>query len=327
MIEKLNRCPGTLKEGFHTYSPSCRRVVFSNKKVDHILPYKSSSQSEDDHDRFIENRNRISISGVQEKLSLTLNKNKLQLTEAGEQGKYILKPIPRDLKLVDQVPANEHLTMQIASQIFKIKTAPNALIYFASGEQAYITKRFDIKEDGTKWGVEDFASLASRSSISHGVDYKYNNVSYQDVAKLIKEYVGAYQVEIEKFFKLIMFNFLFSNGDAHLKNFSLLETAARDYILSPAYDLLNTRIHVADTFFALDKGLFADGSVNDPSKRDFIQFGIAIGIREDRVYKVCNAILDHKNKVEDMIEKSFMNKKAKKGYLIHYNTRYNKLSV
>lgn len=199
MIEEIQVCPGTLKDGFYTYSPSCRKNVFFNKKVDHILPYRNSSRSEVDNEKFIENRKRISISGVQEKLSLTLNRNKLKLTEEGEQGKYILKPIPRDLKLVDQVPANEHLTMQIANQIYGINTAANALIFFQTGEQAYITKRFDVKEeDGTKWGKEDFASIAGRSRESHGSDFKYENISYEDIAELIKKHVGAYQIEIEK---------------------------------------------------------------------------------------------------------------------------------
>ena len=326
MVEKLERCPGTLKDGFSTYSPGCRRNVFFNKKVNHVLPYKSPDQSEEDNEKFIENRKRISISGVQEKLSLNLNRNKLKLTNEGEQGSYILKLIPRDLKLVDQVPANEHLTMQIASQVYNINTAANALIFFETGEQAYITKRFDVKEDGTKWGKEDFASLAGRSKDSHGKDFKYADISYEEVAGLMKEYVGAYQIEIEKFYKLILFNFLFSNGDAHLKNFSLLETSEGDYILSPAYDLLNTRIHVADTYFALNKGLLEDGSVKSPNGKDLLNFGKRIGISLKRAYKIFNSFLEHKEKVYAMIEKSFMNDKAKSGYLIHYNTRFNILN-
>ena len=325
MIEKLQICPGTLKDGFSTYSPGCRKKVFFNKKVDHILPYKSPDQSEDDNEKFIENRKRISISGVQEKLSLTLNRNKLKLTEKGEQGRYILKPIPRDLKLVSQVPANEHLTMQLANQIYSINTAANALIFFQTGEQAYITKRFDIKKDDSKWGKEDFASLAGRTKDSHGDGYKYENFSYQEVAELIEKHVGAYLIEIEKFYKLIIFNYLFSNGDAHLKNFSLLETSAGDYILSPAYDLLNTRIHVADTFFALKNGLLKDASVRNPTGKDFLEFGITIGIKENRVEKIYNSFLDHKAEVHSMIHKSFMNEKAKKGYTIQYNTRFNVL--
>lgn len=323
MIEELQICPGTLKNGFNTYSPGCRKKVFYNKKVDHILPYKSPDKSEDDNEKFIENRKRISISGVQEKLSLTLNRNKLKLTEDGEQGKYILKPIPRDLKLVDQVPANEHLTMQLANQIYGINAAANALIFFQTGEPAYITKRFDIKNDESKWGTEDFASLAERSKDSHGDDYKYENISYQEIAELIEKYVGAYQVEIEKFYKLIIFNYLFSNGDAHLKNFSLLETYAGDYILSPAYDLLNTRIHVADTYFALKEGLVKDGSVRNPTGNDFLDFGLTIGMKEKRVEKIYNSFLAHKDEVQAMIQRSFMNEKAKKGYTIQYHTRFN----
>lgn len=75
---------------------------------------------------------------------------------------------------------------------------------------------------------------------------------------LIQKYVPAWRVEVEKFFSLVVFNYLFSNGDAHLKNFSLLESTNGDYLLSPAYDLINTKLHVDDTDFALEKGLFAD---------------------------------------------------------------------
>ncbi|MDA8693159.1 HipA domain-containing protein [Saprospiraceae bacterium] len=323
MIKELDRCPGTLKLGYKTYSPSCRRKLFSNKKVDHTLPYSSPNQSEEDNEKFIENRKRISISGVQEKLSLTLNKNKLKLTEEGEQGTHILKPIPRDLKFVDQVPANEHLTMQIANQIYDINTADNAIIFFDTGEQAYITKRFDVKKDGTKWAKEDFASLAGRTIDSHGKNYKYGNISYEEIAEILKKYVGAYLIEIEKFYKLILFNFLFSNGDAHLKNFSLLETQDGDFILSPAYDLLNTRIHVGDTYFALKNGLFKNGSVRNPTGQDFLRFGTAIGISDTRATKIYDAFLENKEGVHAMIESSFLNDKTKKSYLIHYNTRYN----
>src|SRR2546423_7076066 len=116
-------CPGTLAEGFSTYSPRFLRRMFGGKKVSHILPYDPPQKNEDVAELFMQNRKRISISGVQEKLSLVLEKGTLRLTEEGEQGTYILKPIPRDLKKVTQVPANEHLTMQIAIQAYGLDTA------------------------------------------------------------------------------------------------------------------------------------------------------------------------------------------------------------
>jgi serine/threonine-protein kinase HipA len=145
---ELERCPGTLKTGFTSYSPATLRGVFSGRKVSHVLPYSAPNRNEDSNELFMENRNRISISGVQDKSSLIQVKNQLRLTRPGEQGTHILKPIPIDLKKVNEVPANEHLTMQIASQIYGINTAANALIFFQEGEPAYITKRFVIRQNG-----------------------------------------------------------------------------------------------------------------------------------------------------------------------------------
>ena len=214
-------CPGTLAEGFTTYSPLCVRHLFANKKVSHILSYDTPAKDEAVAEQFMENRKRISISGVQEKLSVVLEKNTLRLSNEGEQGTYILKPIPRDLKKVDQVPANEHLTMQIAKQVYGINVAENAMIFFKDGSPAYITKRFDVKQDGVKWGKEDFATLAGKTKDNAGPDFKYE-YSYEELGLLFQKYVAAWRIEIEKYFVLVAFNYAFSNGDAHLKNFSLL---------------------------------------------------------------------------------------------------------
>ena len=108
-----------------------------------------------------------------------------------------------------------------------------------------------------------------------------------------------------------------------MKNFSLLETASGDYILSPAYDLLNTRIHVADTAFALKNGLFADGSVKNPKQKDLLDFGLKIGIKESRIDKIFANFLNHKGQVQTLINQSFLDDRTKRGYGIHFNTRLN----
>jgi len=324
---EIKYCPGTLAEGFTTYSPTCLRNMFNNKKVSHILPYDAPQANEVDAEKFMENRKRISISGVQEKMSLLLNKNILRLTENGEQGTYILKPIPRDLKKVDQVPANEHLTMQIATQVFGINTAQNAMIFFKNGSPAYITKRFDIRPDGLKWGKEDFATLAGRTKDNAGADFKYT-YSYEAAAAIIRQYVPAWRVEIEKYFKIIVFNYLFLNGDAHLKNFSLLESETGDYLLSPAYDLINTRLHVDDTDFALDKGLFEDNYQSETfkktfhrGKQDFEEFAKRIGVLENRIEKLLEPFLVKQKTVEILVNNSFLNAPNKRGYLMDYSSR------
>lgn len=331
-LQEIKYCPSTLVEGYSTYSTTCQRRVFQGKKVSHILPYSPPQTNEEDAAKFIENRKRISISGVQEKLSLLLDKNKLRLTYEGEQGTYILKPFPRDIRNIDQVPANEHLTMQIARQVYGLQTAENALIFFKNGEPAYITKRFDVKGDGLKWGKEDFATLAEKTEENAGANFKYN-YSYEAMAGLIKRFVSAYRVEMEKLYSLIVFNFLFSNGDAHLKNFSLLETPNGDYVLSPAYDLLNTKIHVDDSDFALDDGLFSDDFQSEEKKKsmhvgleDFLELAKRFGINEKRRNKILTPFLQTQPMVQELTKRSFLNDKTKRAYLLHYQTKRNQLN-
>ncbi len=330
-VKELNSCPGTLAAGFSTYSPSCLRNLFKGKKVSHVLPYDQPQQNEEVAELFMENRKRISISGVQEKLSFVLEKNILRLTKEGESGTYILKPIPRDLKKVDQVPANEHLTMQIAKQVYGINTAENALIFFKNGSPAYITMRFDVKDDGSKWGKEDFATLAGKTKDNAGPNFKYE-YSYEDAGMLIQKYVSAWRIEIEKYFSLVLFNYLFSNGDAHLKNFSLLESSKGDYLLSPAYDLVNTKFHVDDSDFAFDKGLFADDFKSNkyringhPNKSDFEEFGRRIGVLENRIEKIMTPYLEKQPLMESLISRSFLSDANKRGYLMMYQTKRNYL--
>lgn len=322
-LSEIKYCPGILTEGFNTYSTACLRRVFQGRKVSHILPYAPPQSNEGDAEKFIENRKQISISGVQEKLSLLLDKNKLRLTEEGEQGTYILKPIPRDLRNVDQVPANEHVTMQIARQVYGLQTAENALAFFNNGEPAYITRRFDVKEDGSKWGEEDFATLAGKTEENAGHNFKYD-YSYEAMGELLKKYVPAWRVEIEKLYSLIVFNFLFSNGDAHLKNFSLIETPEGDYVLSPAYDLLNTRIHVDDSDFALDGGLFKKS--NHPGSDDFKELARRFGINEKRRDKILFLYMQKQPMVEELTHRSFLNDKTKRAYLLYYQTKRNYLN-
>ena len=93
-IDKIKYCPCTLSEGNSTYSPTAIRNMFNGKKVSHILDFDSPAMNDEVAEQFRQNVKNISVSGAQFKLSLMLEKNKLRLTQAGEQGQYILKPIP-----------------------------------------------------------------------------------------------------------------------------------------------------------------------------------------------------------------------------------------
>lgn len=323
-LPEIQYCPGTLAEGFHTYSRTCLNRVFQGKKVHHVLPYDSPASNSETDDLFEENRKRISISGVQEKFSVLLEKNKLRLINEGERGTYILKPIPSIGKKLDQMPYNEHLTMQIARQIYGIETAENALVFFKNGAPAYITKRFDVKEDGTKIAQDDFASLAERTPQTHGEHYKYLG-NYLEIFQLMQHYLPAYKLEAPKVLKILIFNYLFSNGDAHFKNFSLLETPMGDYRLSPAYDLLNSRIHIEDKDFALDDGLLPRNLGQGKIIQQFAILSEQAGISPKIFNDIMNLMLSQSDNVERLITASFLNDTTKRNYRQYYQGRLKQL--
>jgi serine/threonine-protein kinase HipA len=323
-LPEIKYCPSTLSEGFNTYSRTALNRVFDGKKVHHVLPYDTPFSNSETDKLFENNRKHMSISGVQEKFSVLLDKNKLRLIHEGEHGTHILKPIPGAGKRADQMPANEHLTMQIARQIYGIETAENAMIFFKDGIPAYITKRFDVKEDGSKWAQEDFASLAKRTPQTHGEQYKYLG-NYLEIFELMQNYLTTYKIDAPKLFRILVFNYLFSNGDAHLKNFSILETPFGDYRLSPAYDLLNSRIHVEDKDFALDDGLLPRNLAQGKIGFQFAKLAEKVEISEKTFQDIMTLMRSHSDSVEKMVAASFLDDSTKRNYFQSFQGRFKQL--
>jgi len=323
-MPEIKNCPGTLAEGFETYSRTCLNRVFQGKKVYHVLAYDSPASNPETDELFDQNRTRLSISGVQEKFSVILEKNKLRLVKEGERGTYILKPIPGFGKKPDQMPANEHLTMQIARQVFGISTAENALIFFNNGAPAYITKRFDVDKNGNKLAQEDFASLAGRTPQTHGEHYKYSG-NYLELFQIMQANVPAYKIEAPKLLKILLFNYLFSNGDAHFKNFSLLETSMGDFRLSPAYDLLNSSIHIEDRDFALEDGLLPLNLAQGKIGSQFAKLAELAEINEKIYSDILSLMTGQSHLVEKLTSSSFLNEKTKRNYWQSYQGRLKQL--
>ena len=306
---------------FNHYSVTELKHLTGGIPVSPILPY---SELPSTLAIFNENRGHLSLSGAQSKFSVVVRNGTFRLTESGEQGTHILKPRLSDFENAEASPANEHLTMQIASRVYGIETACNALCFFGSGEPAYITRRYDVRPDGSKIQQEDFASLAGITADTFGKDYKYNALSYEEIGELIRKYLPAASVEVVRFFDLILFNFLFSNGDAHLKNFSVLMTRDGDYKLAPAYDLVNTRLHLPDDgIFALRKGLFKDGRTSPlgVGGKDFMEFARRLGIPEKIAIQEMNRFCADYPEIEDLIQESYLPEPLKKTYFQSYRTR------
>jgi serine/threonine-protein kinase HipA len=323
------RCYGCYKENIEGYCATCRKKLFDGKKVSHVLSF--DTPKEENIPAYQEKTKRLSISGVQLKYSVRLEEKELILTE--KKGEYILKPIPPTSLIVmqDQAQENEHLTMQIANQLFSIPVAENGLILFKDLAPAYITRRFDVKPDGSKYLQEDFAQISGKTKKSDGDNYKYSG-TYEDIGKLIREKVAAYPPVLEDFFKLVMFNYIFSNGDAHLKNFSLIQSEFGDYMLSKAYDLMCTVLHTpneSDTALDLykddidSKFYSKNGYFGRPN---FEALAEKIGLIPKRAQHIIDTILERQNEVLSMVYSSFLSNEAKGKYISYYNDKLKRFS-
>ena len=273
-----------------------------------------------------EKTRRASVSGVQEKVQLKRVRGGYEIVASG--GDAILKPVPRNTaaKFAADIPVNEHLTMRIAAKIFGVHTAENELVTFRDGEYAYLTKRFD-RRDGRPIRQEDFCQLSGRTEDTHGLNYKYE-ASYEELADLMRRFCPSAAVENPKVLFIILFNYVFANGDAHLKNFSLFQSPQGDYILTPAYDLLNTTIHFPNDPSATALDFFADGHFTSRyeelgfySSADFIELGRCFGVSEAEVRRMLALFPARSAEVEGAVAESLLSDEAKARYLSLFRDR------
>ena len=316
------RCMSTLSDiPNEGYSPVAARLLAGgNRRFPHRLTFNRADVVE----FRMQAAEHMSISGIQDKISLKLVRGALLPTK--ESGEYILKPIPTaDIPTFkEDIPANEHLTMQMAAQVFGISTAVNAVIRFADGEPAYITRRFD-RRGGVKIGQEDFCQLSNRTEETAGRNYRYDG-TYEEVGRILKQFCKAYRVEAEKLFGRIVFNYVFSNGDAHLKNFSLFESEFGDYILTPAYDMICTSLHfpneartALDMFDTFESESF---QLNAFYKRpDFLKLAELYGMNMTRAERCMGQFADRRNTVGNLIGRSFLSEKAKADFRRRFRDR------
>ncbi len=298
----MAQCNGCLKDNIKGFCSACERILFDRSKVSPKLKFNW----EDISKRIDGHPMGFSISGVQRKgfIGKPRGVDLIPIMSVDEKSQFIIKPMLSRFNLPDQSPANEHVTMQIAKQVFGIKTAECAFVNFENGTPAYITRRFDYNTDGEKLNQEDFASVLKAVN-------KYKSKTYQDV--------GVWLSPLNRidFLRILIFNFISGNGDVHLKNISLLETADGDMMLSPSYDLMNTKIHLTDSLLALN--LFEEleqtslvlGKSYNYSRKDFIEFGKRLKVREAIVLKIVDLFMNSEDKFIAMIDRSFLSKQAK----------------
>ena len=292
-------CYKELGKGEKDFHPQCAKKFFGLQEAP-LLDYRH-----EELDKLAEQviRSQTSLTGVQPKLSLNLNKHEgtSRLTIVGLWGDYIFKPQTEDYI---QLPENEDLTMHLA-EAAKISVVPHSLIRMADGELGYITKRIDRTKNGEKVDMEDMCQLTL-----HPTEYKYKG-SHEQIAKAIMQYCDMPKLELANYMQLLLFCFVTGNNDMHLKNFSIYRPK-NIYQLAPAYDLLN--IAIANPIDKEELALTLSGRKSKLQLKDFLKAGEAMGLEEKVIMHLIGNMQKALPKWKMLIQSSFLTEKMKVKY-------------
>lgn len=251
------------------YHSKCLKKLFGTEKIPQ-LNFKSTELVSE----ISKNIGKMSISGVQIKASVLLDKKKNSIEIVQKGGTHILKPEPGEYP---GLPQNENLCMNMAESA-GMQVPSHGMFYMADKKLCYIVRRFDRDEKGQKIHVEDMAQLLELPS-----DSKYD-ASLEKIGNAILKFSKRPYLDLIDFFERTIFCFLIGNGDMHLKNWSLIASPEGDYRLAPCYDLISSRIYLPGEDAS---ALTLNSKRNKISLLDFIALAEYLKI-EQRAYR--NAI-------------------------------------
>ncbi len=309
MDDRCLVCGLPLRSGESLYHVKCMKKLFHTVKIP-LLNYTQEELNELAKSNIME---RISVPGVQPKLSLRLEKghaeNNSRLTLVGLEGDYILKPQTRQWP---SLPEAEHFAMLFA-RLCKIETAEFGLIPLHSSEFAFITRRMDRTESGALH-MEDLCQLTNKLT-----SQKYRG-SMEQIGKVLRRYSSKPGLDEVRLLELTLFSFLIGNSDMHLKNFSMIRTAKGSYELTPAYDLVPVKIILpADNE---ELALSLCGKKSNLRYRDFARFAESLGLTRSQFEKTIKRIkFQSEAKLEEALDRCFMPHGMQESFRKLYRTR------
>lgn len=310
----MKRCPITYEIISDQENYSRKGLLQLSPQLKELQPltYSAAEQRE----VAIQYVGKMSIQGVQHKLSakLKVKLGKFEVVEHG--GNYILKPQSYEYP---ELPENEALSMSLAA-VAGFNVPVHGLIYSKDGSMTYFVKRFDRISHNKKLALEDFTQLLQLSR-----EVKYAS-SMEKVAEVIQQFCTFPKVEWRKLFKLTLFNFLIGNEDMHLKNFSLI-TKNGIVELSPAYDLVNSTIALGQAKEEI--ALSIRGKKNNLRRNDFANYFAAerLSLNEATISSVFKEIEQVMPGWEKLIQNSFLSASMKKKYQALLDERWERLAV
>ena len=239
---------------------------------------------------------KFSISGVQPKLSVKLDKKQNILIPVAEEGEYILKT---QTFTFPNIPENEQCCMDIAENL-NIDIPLHCLIPLKDNSLAYVIKRFDRKKS-IKIHQEDFAQILEQTD-------KYKG-SVEQIGRKLKEISSAPGYDAQLFFERVILNFILGNGDAHLKNYSISYRDKDNIRLAPAYDIVCSKLVLPDEE---DSAITINGKKNRLKIEDFNTLAeylnIPLKVRYEKFYNKFDAM-------RKIIDRSSISKEKQQRFL------------
>ncbi len=297
---------GTERDLLKGYHKRCSKQLFGTTEPPEI-PFKSTDVASEAQKMV----GRMSISGVQPKLSMVYDRNRSELSVVNRGGLLILKP---QTDRFDSLPENENLCMNLALA-YGVEVPPHGLLPLKDGQLSYVVKRFDRLDDGTKIQQEDFQQLLE-------IDDKYAG-SYERMANFIKRHSDVVGLDLLRLFERALLFFVLGNGDAHLKNFSLLRREGIGYELSPVYDIVNSRLVLPEE--KEEMCLSLRGKKNRILKKDFMALSEHFGLAPKQTENAFIRLKDLKDHMENMIGASFLKASLKEKFLEIFRMRMKSL--
>jgi serine/threonine-protein kinase HipA len=297
----MNRCPITYELcGTDKYSAKGMRLIAP--KLTHLndLPYTAVELRQEAANR----AKKLSIQGVQPKLSAAVSIVDQEFKIVDQFGTYIIKP---QNDLFPQLPENEDVTMRMA-KAFGLDVPFHGMLYGKDGSLSYFIKRFDRHGKGKKWATEDFAQLTANTR-----DTKYR-FTMEKLIPVLDEFCSFPAIEKADFFKRILFCFVTGNEDMHLKNFSLITKNGKT-TLTPIYDFLNSTIAIKNP--NEEMALPLKGKKSNLKASDFIEYYAKerLQLNEKTIATILDQMTKATPKWKELLETSFLSDEMKEKYL------------
>lgn len=188
---------------------------------------------------------KFSLAGVQMKFSSLRKDGRFNITSQVGADSWIIKT-PSTVHR--HVPENEYTAMRLAQaigvdipdielvELSKLDNLPD--IRLADEPYAYAIRRFDRSENG-RVHTEDFAQIFELYAQD-----KYRGKNYEQIAAYLYDLGSEPLVDVQQMARRLLTNILLANGDAHLKNWSMIYPNQTEIRLSPAYDIVTTRVYI-----------------------------------------------------------------------------------